>query len=438
MARYAPIMGMREMALQTVGRTTAFLVAALAGSFGVSCQANPTGPTPRPSATTGTAQRAEWSGSLLTLHMITATIGWGEAFEPPLTPGPLVKRLVLRTADGGHHWQNVTPPALSAQMAGELPREYLDQDRAFVMALAGPGQIRVMRTSDGGTHWQDTILRDPKVVDRLSETGSAQFSFVDANHGWLFVSYGYDGDEAGAVYKTIDGGRQWSVASRTDPNKGGGSAIPWQGAKTGITFVDQRNGWLTAATYRSKPLLYVTRDAGTSWSQVAYPDVPGIDMPGGHAVSRPRFFSPTSGEFEVLAGNSVVYTTTDSGASWRPSVSPGCCEFFFLDVNTGWALGSISNPYSKSLFGTSDSGQHWRVVHLHLDEQTQSEISQHFVTNIESLHFVNSAIGYILRDSGQPVLAVGPTPTPSAQWSQSLLRTMDGGATWTEVRSVSS
>src|SRR6266478_2666811 len=217
MARYAPIMCMREMARQTVGRTTAFLVAALAGSFMVSCQANPTGPTSRPSATTGTAQWAEWSGSLLTLHMITATIGWGEAFEPRLTPGPLVKRLVLRTADGGHHWQNVTPPALSAQMAGELPSEYLDQDRAFVMALAGPGQIRVMRTSDGGTHWQDTILHDPKVVERLSETGSAQFSFVDANHGWLFVSYGYDGDEAGAVYKTIDGGRQWSVASRTDP-----------------------------------------------------------------------------------------------------------------------------------------------------------------------------------------------------------------------------
>src|SRR6266446_4479353 len=98
MARYAPIMCMREMARQTVGRTTAFLVAALAGSFVVSCQANPTGPTPRPSATTGTAQWAEWSGSLLTLHMITATIGWGEAFEPRLTPGPLVKRLVLRTA----------------------------------------------------------------------------------------------------------------------------------------------------------------------------------------------------------------------------------------------------------------------------------------------------------------------------------------------------
>src|SRR5260370_27792077 len=136
-------MCLRELDLETVGRTTALMVAALAGSFVVSCQANPTGPTPRPSATTGTAQWAEWSGSLLTLHMITATIGWGEAFEPRLTPGPLVKRLFLRTADAGHHWQNATPPALAAQMAGELPMRSLDRDRALSMALPRPGADRV-------------------------------------------------------------------------------------------------------------------------------------------------------------------------------------------------------------------------------------------------------------------------------------------------------
>src|SRR5258708_23079388 len=116
----------------------------------------------------GTAPSAEGSGSLLSRHSIPATIGWGEAFEPPLTPGPLVKRLVLRTAGGGHHWQNVTPPALSAQMAGEIPSRNFDQDRAVGMALAGPRRIRVSRTRDARHMLQQPILPPPQPHLRLT------------------------------------------------------------------------------------------------------------------------------------------------------------------------------------------------------------------------------------------------------------------------------
>jgi photosystem II stability/assembly factor-like uncharacterized protein len=352
--------------------------------------------------------------------MISATIGWAEALLPPTTPGPVVARLILRTTDGGQHWRDVTPPGLTPQVQGGVPTEYLDQDNAWVMGLLAPGQIGVMRTTDAGTHWQESVIRDANVQYQLSNTGSAQLRFVDANHGWLFVSYGHNGDEAGALYRTVDGGRQWSVVSKTDPNKGSGTAIPWQGFKTGITFVDQKDGWLTATAFSTKPLLYVTRDAGMSWNPVPYPDLPAVDLAGGHAVTRPRFFSPTSGVFEVLAGHSVVYTTTDSGASWRPSVSPGCCEFYFLNANEGWALALDDNHPASA----------------HIDAQTPNEVSGHYVTRIAEPDFVTSEIGYVLRSSGQPVLLAGPTPTPNAHWSQSLLTTTDGGATWTKVWSV--
>jgi photosystem II stability/assembly factor-like uncharacterized protein len=364
--------------------------------------------------------------------MISAAIGWAEAIEPPLpSTYPSVRRLILRTTDGGEHWRNVTPRELGPQVQGTAPTEYLDQDRAWVMGLAAPGQIRVMRTVDGGAHWQETILKDPDVQYQLSNTGSAQLRFVDANHGWLFVSYGHGGDEAGALYKTVDGGARWSLASKTDPNRGSGNAVPWRGFKTGFTFVDQKNGWLTIG-YSPKPLLYVTHDSGASWSASSYPDVPGMDM-GGHAVSRPRFFSPTSGEFEVLAEQSVVYTTTDAGATWRPSVAPGCCGFFFLDVNTGWSLSWVNNTNSQTLFHTSDGGQHWQVVHRHLDAQTESEVSQHFITLLSMPNFVSSEVGYLLRSSGRPALTT-TTDTAPPNGSQTLMKTTDGGLTWREVR----
>jgi photosystem II stability/assembly factor-like uncharacterized protein len=362
--------------------------------------------------------------------MVSATSGWAEAFELPLPAGPDVIRLILRTTDGGEHWRNVTPRGLSRQVQGNAPTEFLDQNKAWVMGLAAPGQIRVMRTIDGGTHWDETILRDSQVQYQLSNTGSAQLRFVDASHGWLFVAYAHDGDEAGGLYKTVDGGAHWSVASKTDPNRGNGTDIPWQGWKTGITFVDQKNGWLTV-TSGTRPLLYFTHDAGTSWSAITYPDVPDMNM-SGHRVSRPRFFSASSGEFEIYGGPSIVYTTTNGGDTWRPSVSPGCCDFFFLDVNNGWSLSRVTYTDSLSLFRTSDGGQHWQIVHRHLDAQTESEISQHFVTNLSAPDFVSSEVGYLLRTSGQVSPAAG-TGRPAPKWAQSLLKTSDGGATWAEV-----
>jgi photosystem II stability/assembly factor-like uncharacterized protein len=413
------------------GNATALLVAmTLAGSVMASCEPGVSAPTVLPSPTVAPAQLTG-PVNLVAIHMISATTGWAEGFEPFTTAYPAVTRLILRTTDGGQNWRNVTPQGLSPQVQGVAPTEYLDQNKAWVMGLATPGQIRVMRTIDGGTSWKETILRDSSVQYQLSNTGSAQLRFVDADHGWLFVSYGHDGDEAGALYKTVNGGAHWAVASKTDPGKGDGNAVPWRGFKTGFTFVDQKNGWLTVGYY-PKPLLYVTRDAGTSWSASPYPDVAGMDM-GGHAVSRPRFFSPTSGEFEVLAGQSVVYTTTNGGATWLPSVSPGCCDFYFLDANTGWALSWVNYTDSRTLFQTSDGGQHWRVLHRHLDAQTEDEVSQHFITNLSAPDFVSSKIGFVLRWSGQPSLA-SATATPGPSPSQSLLTTTDGGSTWTELR----
>jgi photosystem II stability/assembly factor-like uncharacterized protein len=305
------------------------------------------------------------------------------------------------------------------------------------MYLVGPGKISVLHTTDAGTHWREAIIQDSNVRSELSNTGSAQLRFVDASHGWLFVSYGHDSDEAGTLYRTVDGGQQWTVASRTDPKGSASSAIPWQGYKTGITFVDRINGWLTIPTGGPKPLLYFTHDAGTSWSAMLYPDVPGIRMGPWQYVSRPRFFSPTAGEFEVMSEHSVVYTTTDGGAKWRPAVTPVCLDFSFVDVRKGWALCHQGTFDITDLFATSDGGQNWRLVHANMEAQTKTEIAQHSRISISEPNFVNSKIGYVLRTSGSDVVALAhPASLPTAKATQSLLKTIDGGATWKEVRFI--
>ncbi len=271
---------LRTKRRRTCGSATAFLVGiTLAGSVVASCQGGSSIATVTQSTM---GPRAQLTGSVIVtaLDMISPATGWADAFELPFAGAyPAVRRLILRTTEGGQSWRNVTPRGLPPQVQGVAPTEYLDQDRAWVMGLVAPGQIGVMGTTDGGASWRETIIHDPRVDYQLSDTGSAQITFVDANHGWLFVSYGNGADEAGALYKTVDGGAHWAVASRTNPDMAAGTSVPWQGFKTGLTFVNQGDGWLTV-TSGSKPLLYSTHDAGTNWFPVPYPDVPGIDLSG--------------------------------------------------------------------------------------------------------------------------------------------------------------
>ena len=62
-----------------------------------------------------------------------------------------------------------------------------------------PQHVVVLRTEDGGHHW------DRHVINGFVPTGLA---FADANHGWMTTQLAYPGRRA-AILATSDGGRRW-------------------------------------------------------------------------------------------------------------------------------------------------------------------------------------------------------------------------------------
>ena len=65
---------------------------------------------------------------------------------------------VLRTTDGGDHWQDVSPPAAKGLALRDI--EAWSARRAVVLSI-GPGdQSRIFTTSDGGTVWKERF-RNP-------------------------------------------------------------------------------------------------------------------------------------------------------------------------------------------------------------------------------------------------------------------------------------
>lgn len=346
-------------------------------------------PTPTPAPGAGV--------HLLTIHMIDATTGWAG--------GPLVKAWrVLRTTDGGVHWKDVTPPSAPAQQ-GEIPAFFLNAAVAWVAPLQSDGKTLVFfRTTDGGQTWQ----REGSVRDGPE----SQMIFIDAQHGWLLTLPvgGGVGDIPVDLFRTTNGGASWvkiqSIRGAAPPGElPGGQSIT-------LSFLNASTGWATGTgdvTQNNFFWLYVTHDGGFTWKHQTLPLPAGVTQ-GFFSITPPTFFNARDGVLPVSIGTANtsyldVYVTHDGGDSWQSTsllpTKSGSADF--SDADHGWAIDTAA------LFATSDGGQHWKKLSTNLD----------FNNLVVSLHFISTTIGWVLSD----------TPSGDAL----LLKTEDGGQTWTNV-----
>jgi photosystem II stability/assembly factor-like uncharacterized protein len=112
---------------------------------------------------------------------------------------------VLRTIDGGAHWQAMHVPG-----AGKLDFrdvEGFDADSAIVLSIGPGADSRVYRTDDGGRSWQLSLQNaDPRAFfDCMA---------FDGERGWML---GDPVDGAFQVYSTTDGGRTWALQPHAMP-----------------------------------------------------------------------------------------------------------------------------------------------------------------------------------------------------------------------------
>lgn len=217
---------------------------------------------------------------------------------------------VLRTVDGGAHWQNVSPPGAAGLAFRDV--EAFDAHRALVLAIGSGDASRIFRTSDGGRTWTETFRNtDP---DAFYDC----FDFFDHRHG-LALS-----DPVGGKFRilaTKDGGRSWTVL----PNSGMPAALPdeFAFAASGTCLVagPGRTAWF-ATGQGARARVFRTADGGRTW-RVA--DSPVASTAGGTAGIYSLAF-PASGRIGVAVGGDFLKpeeavraaaVTSDGGRSWR-------------------------------------------------------------------------------------------------------------------------
>ena len=244
------------------------------------------------------------------------------------------------------------------------------QDGWYAVYNLNTAAETVYRTTDGGRSWSASAA--PGHV--LADMGTRDvLQFLTPARGWLTDTQ--DTGPGETLYATTDGGKRWRLVARTAFGTHG-PGLPTLGQvrfEPGGTV-----GWLGGGVCSTA--LYRTVDGGREWQRS------GIPAPSGSASGQPTAFGQTLLEPVTLGnGTFVLYRSADGGIRWsRVSALPravtgaaGCygstVSVSFTTAQDGWA--AAAHDGRTVTYRTTDGGRHWELGPRTLPGQSGTQIS---------------------------------------------------------------
>jgi photosystem II stability/assembly factor-like uncharacterized protein len=300
--------------------------------------------------------------------------------------GSIAGVLVWRAAASPH---SASPHYYSTHIE-LLVAAYPDPDHAWVAgnlwsdpySISG-GTIR----AGGAAGWREqmysTAWSDPTAM-----------AFANDRCGWLVGSTEAVGSAPppsdSLFLATTDGGVTWKK-----------QFCPGKYVLTGVACANASHAWAVGGDMRSGGAIYVTRGGGAHWQRQYVTEAGDL-----WAVS----FADARHGYAV--GDGVILATSDGGVTWRQRLVKGC----FLrsvacgDARRAWAVGSGA-ANRDLILATADGGITWHVQHTGAGPNAQGEQGYSAVASTDAEH------GWVVGDDG------------------TILATADGGRTWKQQQS---
>ncbi len=269
--------------------------------------------------------------------------------------------------------------------------------------LAATSGGRWLDTGNAGRDWR---LRP----DSARLAGSLQdLQFTPDGTGWVVglvqqpaLVFGPRPSPKGPLYRSVDQGRTWRAVELP-------AALA--GTVQGLQFVDDRHGFLRAATgcssigfYTSYEQQHTTSDTGATWRAVGSERAAGVP-PSMRSATQGVLVSPPT-----VRASSRVFTTNDGGSTWSagtelPNGYTLTAQRLIAVGDRLWLLGAAQ------LLSSGDGGRSWAPVALPLPEDRPPDgIASDPL--LKDITFADARNGWIVGRDGL------------------VLATTDGGATW--------
>lgn len=342
-------------------------------------------------------------------------------------PGTSNEFEIWRTTDGGNSWSAVPGANIPNPTSGEygLVNIYCKQGTANIWF--GTNKGRIFRSTDAGLTWNvSTLPSTPTASANVNDV-----AFTDPLNG---VAYVYNTSTTPAtfeMYKSTDGGVNWTAITPVDPNVGRNDicAIPGTtyfasaGAGTGNNIISySTDGGTTWTDWGSVSVQYLTIDfvnGTTGWSggfsDVSVATTGGINKYSGSPITSA---SPASANFSIpanlcLTGPNATITPNNSSTgnpaptySW--SATPAGVAFSAPTASAPVITFTANGTYTITLAATNSvssnsSSQIITVLSCTSPSVTFSVPTGSNCNNV-ALNFTNTSTG---------------SPTPTFSWSTS-------------------
>lgn len=274
-------------------------------------------------------------------------------------------------------------------------------------------------------------------------------TFVSADSGWVLGTVSCQAGRCAAVGRTTDGGATWTATSAPQVT------LPASGPPAAIRFADASDGWLYTSTS-----LWVTHDGGATWQAQAIPGGSGAmigDLKASAGTVYVVALRPGAGE--------GIYSAPATGGPWTAApLSPATgggpvpSPSIVLQGRTGWIVTDNRTVVSGARDLNGAGWQPWTAPCSHgngpagLAAASTTDLVAWCAEGLWGPPDPGTTAGQlsVLRssDGGSTFSQVGTVPgTTISSWAvapgqpadilavtgSGIVRSTDGGATWSTV-----